>query len=963
MDRPIKQPPLEDADVILRGLLVRAVLVVAAACLGVRPGWSQETPPTAPPAADHGTVSGTVVDRSNGDAIIEAGVEVVEQRKTVRTNLDGHYSITLPPGKYELRFFAPYYRGVRLPDIVVKPGQVLRADAALESAGAAGIQVVEVVAPAKKAAESAQIAKRKEAAEVSDTISRETMQKTTGSEASDVVQRAPAVTVREDKFVFVRGLSERYTGALLNGSRLPSPDPLRRAIPLDLFPTDFLDSIDIVKTFSPNLPGDFSGGLVELDLRDLPDQLTYSLGLSTGANTNTTFQDFLTYPGSRLDYFASGKKSRELPLPDVDLNQLPVGEQYTVARTFPNIWSPTTTTALPNFGANLSIGNRLGPFGFQFGGLWATEWLTQPNQIIRQLGVGGSQQNAGQLDVQDNLRGTSGIQQAKLGGVLTAAYEPSDRHRFTLRTFVYQNAIDETSIQTGTVNDGVPSVQSQVQYVVDSLAYGQLAGEHKLTDWLLADWRTVLSRTRRDEPDTRLIAYLGTPLRFGTASEDGGRRFTNETREDLTDTMVDLTIPFRTGLPGTDFWSGLPAKFKFGPAYAYRSRDFSQREFNYFPESETLDLTLSPQVLLAPNNLIPGVVGFQEATSIEDSYTATQEIIGGYGLFELPIIRDHLRVVGGLRYEYSLIRLNTGVITTEDTGLCPAGETQCFRSFTKLNKDPLPGINIIYSPIDDMNIRLSYGKSVARPEFRELAPAIFPTFIGETPKRGNPDLVETKITSYDARWEWFFSPLELVSLGFFYKALEGPIEPIGFIEGTEQFQTWVNEGDATLLGVEIEARKNFGFLHERLRPVSMITNITWSDSSVDVLPQRLFGTGIVTQPTSTERRLVGQSPFIVNAGIDYTDPERFTARLLYYTSGEAIDVAGATGLPDINLQRRDQLDAVLIVPLKRWLGLPISARLSAENILNTPYVFTQGPVVQNRYTNGVKFTVGLTLTQ
>src|SRR5262245_61118367 len=939
------------------GLLARAVLFVATTCLGVWPALGQEPQP----ASELGTVTGTVVDRSSGDVIIEAGVEVVGQGKRVLTNLEGRYSIKLPPGKYELRYFAPYYKGVRLQEVTVKPGESTKVDAALESAGAAGIQVVEVVAPAKKATEAAQIAKRKEATVVSDTISRETMVKSTGTKASDLVKRAPAVTVRSDKFVFVRGLSERYTSALLNGNTLPSPDPFRRAVPLDLFPADFLDSIGVVKTFSPELPGDFTGGLIELDLRDLPDQLTYSLGVSMGANTNTTFQDFLTYRGAPLDYLASGTRAREsATLPPVDLNELPVPQQYAIARTFPNVWSPETSTAPPNFGANFSIGNRYGPFGFQIGALLSNEWTTLPNLITRQLLPAGQ----GKVTVTDNLLGASGLFQSKLGGVLTAAYEPTERHRFTFRSFVYQNALDTTLLQQGTLDTRF-AVQSQLQYIVDSLAYGQLGGEDKFTDWLLADWRTALARTRRDEPDTRLVLYLGgPPPRFATSADgNGGRRYSASTVEQLSDTRVDFTIPFQTRLPWTDVWDGLPAKFKFGPAYSYRARDFALRQFDYFPNSDTLDVTEPPDILLAPSNMIPGIIGFNESTDIQDASTGTQQIIAGYGLLELPIIRDRLRVVGGARYEYSLIRLDTGVIVDPNSGICPGREAQCFTRFTKLNNDPLPGINIIASPIDNMNIRLSYGKSVARPEFRELAPSEFPLLFGEPVARGNPLLVETLITSYDARWEWFFSPLELLSLGFFYKSLTGPIEQVGYVEQNENFVTWVNSGDATLIGWEFEGRKNFGFVNDWLQKLSILANVTWADSTVDVVPQRLFGTNIVPQPTDKRRRLVGQAPYIINAALDYTDPERFTARLLYYTSGPAIDLAGATGLPNQIFERRDQLDASLIVPLARWLGLPINARLSIENILNTPYVFTQGPVVVDRFTKGVKFTFGISLTQ
>jgi len=260
-----------------------------------------------------------------------------------------------------------------------------------------------------------------------------------------------------------------------------------------------------------------------------------------------------------------------------------------------------------------------------------------------------------------------------------------------------------------------------------------------------------------------------------------------------------------------------------------------------------------------------------------------------------------------------------------------------------------------------MNVRASYSQTVARPEFRELAPATFPKIPGERERRGNPDLVQTDITSYDLRWEWFFSPLELVSAGFFYKNLKGPIEGVTILIGPDPVDTWVNGGDATLYGFEAEGRKNFGFLNERLRPLSLLVNGTWSDSTVDVPRQDFFG--LTTLQSSGSRPLVGQSPFIVNAALEYSQPETFTARMLYFTAAESITQAGFNGLADIKVQRRDQLDAVLIVPLQQYFGYPLTLRFTTENILNAPYVFTQGPIVQEKYTNGVKFTIGLTLTQ
>jgi hypothetical protein len=221
--------------------------------------------------------------QDSGDPIIEAGVEVVGKGKTVRTDLDGKFTLKLEPGTYEIRVFAPAFQSVRVPRVTVKPNEVSKVDVSLAAAGKAGVDVVEVVAQANRAAEATQLVQRKKAAVVSDTISSEVMKKTPGSDAADVIQRAPAVTVKDEKFIFVRGLGERYSSAMLNGSRLPSTDPQKRVVPLDLFPADFLESLSIIKSYTPDLPGDFSGGLADLHLRDFPESLSGSLGVASAA--------------------------------------------------------------------------------------------------------------------------------------------------------------------------------------------------------------------------------------------------------------------------------------------------------------------------------------------------------------------------------------------------------------------------------------------------------------------------------------------------------------------------------------------------------------------------------------------------------------------------------------------------------------------------------------------------------
>jgi outer membrane receptor protein involved in Fe transport len=305
--------------------------------------------------------------------------------------------------------------------------------------------------------------------------------------------------------------------------------------------------------------------------------------------------------------------------------------------------------------------------------------------------------------------------------------------------------------------------------------------------------------------------------------------------------------------------------------------------------------------------------------------------------------------VGGARVEYSLIQMDTFDVLGDPLHV------------RKLTVDPLPGVNLIYSPRDDMNVRASWSESVSRPEFRELAPVEFPAQRGELSTFGNPDLVQAEIKNYDLRWEWFFSPLEIVSLSFFYKDITNQIEPVIFLQGSDPALIYLNADEATLIGFEFEGRKDFGFVHRHLKPFSLLTNVTYAESDATIPVQRLFG--VRTVQTNTSRPLQGQAPFIVNAALEYDRPDVVTARLLYFTADDRISAVGSNGLPDIVEQRRDQIDAVVIVPLKKYLkGAPISMKLSAENITNSPIVFRQGDELQRRYTTGVKLTLGFSYT-
>jgi TonB-dependent receptor len=411
-------------------------------------------------------------------------------------------------------------------------------------------------------------------------------------------------------------------------------------------------------------------------------------------------------------------------------------------------------------------------------------------------------------------------------------------------------------------------------------------------------------------------------------------------------------------LPATDVWSGLPAKLKLGPAYTRRERDQSLRQFLFDARRSGFYLTLPTETLLAPQNVgplpsRPGLI-FSEVSQPRDSFSASQEIAGLYGLLELPILAGRpsedgglvhqLRLIGGVRGEYSYIRVHTvnnsgNPVTT-----------------IKNDSDPMPGLNLVYNPRSDTNLRFSYSRTVTRPDFRELSPVQYPAPGALRTKAGNPDLVQVNIDSFDLRWEWFITPAgELASISAFYKKLDNPIEQIVTTEGSNTLDTFVNADNADVIGIELETRANLGRLHDQLRPFSFLTNVTWADSEVTV-PQA--GPDAVT--TSNNRQLQGQAPFVVNAALDFDPMEGRTMRLSYNTVGRRIESAGAFGLPDNYEERRDQLDFVLLAKLNPFdTPNPLTAKFGFENLLNDNYVFTQGEDLQKRYRTGVKFSVGL----
>ena len=753
---------------------------------------------------DTGTVVGLVIDSDSGKPLADARLEVIGRSETTRTDNQGFYKVTLPAGTYQLRIFAPNHQGMRLVNVTVFAGKTTRVDANLKDLGEAAVQTVEVVAEAVAATEQTQLILRQKAAGVSDNVSAEAIGKSTDSNIAAAVTRAPAITLTDDKFVVVRGLTERYSVAQLNGSRLPGTDPNKRLPPFDIFPAEFIAALNIIKTYTPDLPGDFAGALIDIKLAEPPPKLTYSLSTSMSFNTETTFQPVDTYksPCPSRDWFTVGNTCRDLPglfgsaIPRV-IQSTPQMRAYVAA--LPVNWNIDSTTAPPNATFKGSVGASFGPFGFNLAAVYGWKWKIKRDATTNAI-VNASGDAPPEFTVDRFTYDISDFE-TQLGALATTQYKLNDDNVISGRALVSRAADDQTQSGNGTkeaIGTAVPLDASSAVYTLNQLGFGQLDGRHhfSIAD---VDWRAAWAPSLQDQPDAKYLVYKADemPPILDNRPPSTLRTF-GTLNEFLQDYDADVSIPFRTGLPFTDVWSGLEGRTKFGLAYEARDRTFEFRTF----QTDVRDMFSGPPdtILIPSNYSTQGPLMFGETTNQSDRFDGTEEVAGAYGMIDLPLIEDRLSFIGGARGEYSYIVANGFVF--------PDGPVKSILN----NLNPLPSAILKYTPRDDMNVRAAFSQTVSRPDFRELTPTLFPALPGQRVLQGNPNLVQTEITSYDVRWEWFLSPLELASVGFFYKDLTKPIELAALVQTSSYIDFFVNADSATLWGFEFELRKNFDFL-------------------------------------------------------------------------------------------------------------------------------------------------------
>ena len=887
-----------------------------------------------------GTVSGFVLDGQTGRPIIGAAVEIDGQgsKKNV-SDSSGHFSLPLSPGTYTLRLSADNYAPVELTNITVAAGKDTEASAILSNrAVVTTMEVVERIDAVASTAE-AMLNERKLSAVVSDSISREELASSAAGDAAGALEKVTGVSVVGDGFVYVRGLGERYSATQLNGAMVPTTEPEKRVVPLDLFPAGMIDSIKIAKTYSPDLPAEFSGGLVQLKTIEFPVKRLLEFSIKTGYNTVTTNRRFLSYPGGP-DFWGFGKGARGLPsaIPidaRIFQGQFSPAQLQAFGQAFSNNWEPAANASQrPAFDWSAVAGGTFGRVGLMSAFSFSNKPQVQSElqRYIRQ-GAGSPLIFTEYKDYRDYS------ESARLGGVFNAALRLTPTQRILFKnTFTHDS--EKTAREFSGYDGGVDgNISSQrLRYVERLLFSTGVEADHPMPKlWnSVFHWQVNYSNSRRDEPDLREV--IRNQLPNGTysfsASGSSGLRFFTNLNDKIYEPQADWSVPFFHGKV-----SGL---FKMGTRITVRRRDFGARRFLFAPQQlTTLNLMLPSNQLFAPGNIRPSGFQLTEFTRATDSYAASMNIFAGYAMVDINL-SARWRVEGGIRVEDADQR-----VTTFDNRVPNAKPVLAGLA----NRDPAPAVNVIYSLGKRQNLRGSVSRTLSRPDFRELSPFDFNNVLGGFVVTGNPNLVRATVSNYDFRWEMFPGGNQLIAASFFAKKFTNPIEQT-IVPSNDLRQTFVNAQGARNLGLELEFRQGLGQFTKKLKEFGISSNQAFVDSNITIKPED------ATIVTSQSRALLGQSRYIANAILEWRRPRWHSGAKFFanHVSRRVSDV-GTFRVPDIYQEGNTFLEFVYTYTFdekNRW-----SLRVEGENLGNNDFRWTQGPFVQRNYKLGRTFQVGL----
>ena len=887
------------------------------------------------------SLKGTISDSITNESLIGATAFIKETKIGTSTDINGQFEFrNVNPGNYEIEF---RYISYHLKTIKIKFTDSLRIDVRMKPVGQV-LKTVNIQGKTNRESNLELMKIQKNSAVVIDGVNAETFKKTPDNKASDVFKRVSGTTVQDNKFVIIRGLNDRYNFGLINGSTLPSSESDRRAFSFDIFPSNMIDNILIMKTATPDLPGEFAGGVININTSEPKDEKITSFQIGTSYNTLTTFKNFTTYKGSKTDFLGFGSYDRPIPngIPETkDFSLLTKLQKSELAKLVPEKWSTYNIIAGPNVNIQSTINRNYNfkndrSIGFIFG--YNYQYNFNNNNLLRQ----DFEESATGIVKKMELNDTVYTKTVLHSGLFNLTYNINEKNTIKFKNIYSINTEDKLNIRHGVRElDNDPhqwEKSTNFWYTENKLSTHQLLGEHKIKK-IKIDWNFGYSNVKRDMPNLRRIVYRKYSLlendtnsfytavvqTNGTMPTAAGNMFWSYSDENIYSGRMDISYKLNLGTTETEI--------KGGTWYQFRERSFTSRNFGLSQYKPTGSKFYSQLLLLPPDSIFSyqnmgllnnGKGGFklEESTRVDDSYNASSLLNAQYIMMDSKIGKK-FRINGGLRIE----SYNQKFEWIEDGSFLD-------KKIDTTVIDLLPSVNLIYSFNDKFKIRSSYYKTVSRPEFRELAPFSFYNFVQDNIISGDPQLKRAVIHNADLRFEFYPSSSQIISVSGFYKNFTNPIEMIcrtGTSGAPELYFANVKRVDNFGGELEIKVKLNtFSRNKENkfLKNTSIFTNISLINSIVDL-------TGYIG--SGEKRPLQGQSPYIFNTGVFWQNPKNtWQTSLSYNYIGPRIYIVGNVQEPNVWEQGRQVLDIQVMKKIKNW-----ELRLNVRDLLAQDLIYFQ----------------------
>ena len=894
------------------------------------------------------TISGVIYEE-NGETFPSVLVFINEETTPIRSDFDGQFKITnLQDEKCKLTFRFPGYKTKIIEEYIIPKNDVNLLVINLEPEIEAMEELI-ITGTIDKGSAVALQKERQNSASVSDGISSVEMKSRPDNKASDVLKRISGASIQDNRFIIIRGLNDRYNSAYINGAPLPSSESDRKAFSYDIFPSVMLDQIIIKKTATPDMPGEFAGGVIYINTVHPKDSNFQTFSLGTSYHSLTTFKNFKSYSGSKTDWLGidNGARALNSQIPETEkFHELTNKEKAGLAKNVTPSWSLKNKFAAPGLNLQYALGRNIGLGKSKLGVIFAYTYqnnLTADQKIRREF-----EERENGVIQKSSLIDSNYTQKVLNSGMLNLNLDLNTNNQISFKNLYSINSEDLVTVRNGVREmDSDPHIfekSSSRTFTQNLLFTSQLEGKHTLSKAKIKfDWNLGVSDVNRTIPNMRRMVYQKTALEEsdtsnpyiaviqnnGTIPTAAGNMYWSKTNERIYSAKYDLTIPVLIKKSALDF--------KVGGMQQFRNRDFSVRNLG-FSKYKASGIPFDNELLLLPEDQIfnaenlgektNGKGGFklEEATKVSDSYQANSMLHAGYAMLDFNL-KQKIRFVGGVRIEsykqhFSYTEAGSNLDREIDTTVI----------------DLLPSLNIIYALNRKTNIRLSYYKTLSRPEFRELAPFAFYNFAMDNILSGNPKLKRAMIDNMDLRYETFLKEGQLFSISGFFKFFENPIELVnrtGTSGASELYYTNVEK--VTNYGLELEYRiklSSFQFKKSEnifLDNTTLYTNLALIQSKVDV--SNIVGS------SSDSRPLQGQSPYLINAGLQFIHPTKdFSMSISYNLVGRRIYIVGNTQEPDVWENHRQVIDVQLT---KKLLKSRMEIKLNVSDLLAQKLVLYQ----------------------